>query len=163
MVARGALVKRISGVEYGDGRLSQLFWDKVYPEPNTGCWLWGAKVNPKGYGQIHIGGRSGGPKQAHRHLVESIGYSINGHHVLHTCDVPSCVNPEHLRIGTNDDNVADRVRKRRSSGKLTEGQVLDIRRRIASGEVHRMVALDYGITRSAVSMVGSRVIYKWVA
>lgn len=97
-------------MDYGDERLPLRFWDKVYPEPNTGCWLWGAGISWNGYG---VTSSDSWPKKAHRWVAE-VEY---GHHdgkiVMHSCDMPACVNPDHLSWATTLDNVRDRYAKKR--------------------------------------------------
>lgn len=86
--------------------------DRSVPEPNTGCWLWMLSVNDDGYGTTAIG-RTG--VLAHRAAFQfSAGTLIpDGMNVLHRCDTPSCVNPDHLFLGTHTDNMRDMVRKGR--------------------------------------------------
>jgi len=91
------------------------FWDKV--EITDSCWNWkGAKTN-NGYGRITMG-RRGTEAPAHR-----VSYIIHkgkipfGYCVCHTCDNPSCVNPEHLFIGTDKDNMMDATKK----GRMAKG------------------------------------------
>lgn len=81
-------------------------------EPDrNGCVLWTGAVNNVGYGKITIGGRSIG---AHRASYEVAKGSIpDGMHVMHLCDVPRCINPSHLSLGTSSENALDRERKGR--------------------------------------------------
>lgn len=80
--------------------------------------------------------------------------AIRGKVVMHLCDNPPCINPEHLRIGTQADNMRDMSSKGRGplprNTKLTPDDVRAIRRRVATGEQHLPVAADYGIGRNQV-------------
>lgn len=114
----------------------ERFEAKVIPCPMTGCWLWcGATRN---YGVMRIGQDGPGSRvSAHRLAWELFnGVIHNGLCVLHRCDVPQCVNPAHLFLGTVLDNNTDRTTKGRSgaargehhpSAKLTNEQVIEIR------------------------------------
>ena len=85
--------------------LEERFEEKYIPEPNSGCWLWLAALDTSGYGKFNMAGRILG---AHRVSWELHQGSIpEGKNVLHTCDIPSCVNPNHLYIGTQKDNAKD--------------------------------------------------------
>lgn len=83
-----------------------------------------------------------------------------GKQVLHKCDNPPCCNEAHLRLGTNDDNVVDRTVKDRSAkgeahprSKLTAADMLEIQRRLAAGELQRVIAADFGISGQHVSRI----------
>lgn len=76
------------------------------------CWIWLAAKIPKGYGYFYNGHKNVG---AHRYSYEIFKGKIpDGYHVCHSCDVPSCVNPDHLFIGTNNDNRQDSKNKGRT-------------------------------------------------
>jgi len=138
----------------------ERFEEKYIPEPMSGCFLWTASVNNSGYGWIGVNGKTVG---AHRLSYELfIGSVPDGLCVLHKCDVRSCVNPDHLFLGTYKDNRADMIAKGRApdmkgvnggGAKLTEEQVLEIR--VASG-THRQIASRYGIVNSLVSYIKNR-------
>ena len=93
----------------------------------TPCWDWTGAREPKGYGKIRSGGRKGKLLTAHRvswelyrgEIPEGEGY--HGTCVLHRCDRPCCVNPDHLFLGTVEDNNADMKAKRRGKGKFHKG------------------------------------------
>lgn len=81
------------------------------PEPNSGCFLWLGVLQKDGYGTLTNGGR---PLLAHRAAWEvAFGVPPADKYVLHKCDVPWCVNPAHLYIGTQFDNMRDAVQRRR--------------------------------------------------
>lgn len=93
--------------------LRERFEERIQPEPMSGCHLWTGSTN-KCYGVVGKGGRSGGMFQAHRLSWEfSNGPIPDGLHVLHKCDTPACVNPDHLFLGTNGDNIRDAIAKGR--------------------------------------------------
>lgn len=106
----------------------------AFPEPMSGCWLWDGCWNEHGYGTINVERK---PTLAHRvSYTLHIGPIPEEMNVLHRCDLPCCVNPDHLFIGTQGDNVHDMERKNRSyhpfgenhgRAKLTETEVLSIR------------------------------------
>ena len=94
--------------------LRQRFDAKWMPEPNSGCWLWLGAALPKGYGMIGRGGRGTGYIYAHHVAFQiSNGPIPTGQFVLHSCDNPYCVNPDHLFLGTQKTNMEDKVAKGR--------------------------------------------------
>lgn len=88
--------------------IRERFFAKVSPEPNSGCWLWDGAIHPKGYGQIRANGRT---SRATHISLELAGRPRPqaGLYACHSCDVPSCVNPDHLYWGTAKQNQADRL------------------------------------------------------
>lgn len=89
--------------------LKQRFESKVRVAP--GCWLWTGASGGGGYGHIRVDGEVRG---AHRVSYELyIGSIPSGMHVMHRCDNPLCVNPQHLQLGTHQDNMADMYAKGR--------------------------------------------------
>lgn len=114
------------------------FWSKVEISiKNNQCWEWQAGHNSDGYGRFWCNNKT---RQAHCIAWELFNHkSSNGLCVLHSCDNPNCVNPEHLSLGTNLDNSRDMVEKgRQSKGekngncKLTGKEVSEIRKRYAN-------------------------------
>lgn len=86
----------------------------VHPEPNSGCWLWSGAANEHGYGNFSYGGRKNRTvASAHRFAHFVYKFHPFWMQVLHRCDNPSCVNPDHLFLGTTTDNMRDMVRKGR--------------------------------------------------
>lgn len=136
------------------------FWSKVRVG-GPGCWEWrGAKKKRNGYGTARVGGRM---LPAHRVAFAMLREPPGSLHVLHRCDNPACVRPEHLFLGTNADNVADRCAKGRSarlggercpSSKLTNSEVVEIRARYASGGVSQMsLAVEFGVSQRAIGFI----------
>ena len=128
---------------------------KVVP---SGCWEWQGYCDRNGYGQIGSGGKYGPTLYTHRALWEIVFGSIpGGLCVLHFCDNPSCCNPAHLFLGTRTDNAIDRDAKDRVAygeehyaAKLTQKDVHAIRE---DSRVHRLIAADYGVNASLISMI----------
>lgn len=93
------------------------FMKHVMPEPNSGCWLWTGGLTRGGYGILRVGSLSDGSRRSAR--ASRLAYSlfvgpIDGDlFVCHKCDVPACVNPDHLFLGTARDNIRDMVKKGR--------------------------------------------------
>jgi hypothetical protein len=80
--------------------------------PWSGCWIWQRATDSKGYGACFHEGKV---QKAHRVSVKlSSGRDIDGMVVCHTCDIPSCVNPDHLFVGTQKDNMMDASEKGRT-------------------------------------------------
>lgn len=121
------------------------FEDRFIPEPNSGCWLWLGGTQSQGYGMFDT---RHGKVLASRHAYTKYRGKIpRGLHVLHKCDTPSCVNPDHLFIGTRHDNMQDASRKGRmhlgeadGMAKLTTRQVNTIRDRSRQGESQASLA-----------------------
>ena len=140
-------------------------WERRYiPEPNSGCHLWLCYYNEHGYGQTRVGGRKGCNILAHRLAWELFRGPIPDElFVLHRCDNPACVNPDHLYVGTQVDNEADVARRKRWGGprnlpcgakhhhataKLTSEQVRAIR---VDLRPQSEIARSYGVAQAAIS------------
>jgi hypothetical protein len=137
------------------------FEDRFIPEPNSGCWLWLGGTQSKGYGVF-------GPKKA-KVLASRFSYEkYRGPvpaklHVLHKCDTPSCVNPNHLFVGTRRDNMQDASRKGRmhpgeadGMAKLTQQQVDQIRQDASNGISNASLAQQFNVHRSQISRIVNR-------
>jgi len=138
--------------------LSERFWEKVVRRPNGECWGWtGCKIGP--YGQLWSGSKQDKNIAAHRVSWEIHNGPIpDGMDVLHRCDNPPCPNPDHLFLGTQADNNADKAAKGRARGaalgedhhnsKLTPTVVSQIF--AASGSQYE-IARRFGVSRSCVA------------
>lgn len=120
--------------------------------PEAGCWLWEKAITNKGYGRVGVGGTKQG--YAHRESFKAFNGEIPaGLYVLHRCDVRCCVNPAHLFLGTDADNVADMMGKQRRQYKVTRQQASSIKAALDGGSAHLGLAKQYGISRSQVSKI----------
>lgn len=139
------------------------FW--WYAVKKDGCWEWTGETNPRGYGRLKVDGYR--RVQAHRFSYEIHKGAIpEGMLVLHKCDNPPCTNPDHLFLGTTQDNTDDMIRKGRKivirgnnlpQAKINDESVRDIRSRCSKGESQKSVALHYGLSQSSVSLIVNRI------
>lgn len=136
-----------------------------------GCWLWTGATHAFGYGVICV--RHGkGNMVAHRAMwIEHNGPIPDGLQVLHKCDNPPCCNPDHLFLGTKKDNMQDMISKGRqkhdkgekaSKARLTERDVVDLRRLALGGIARKELERIYGLTKSGVAAIIRRRAWKHV-
>lgn len=135
------------------------------PVTECGCWLWLNAVDRQGYGAASLRGKYERSNRAA--WIAFNGDIPDGLHVLHRCDIPSCVNPDHLFLGTQAANMADKARKGRASSgeshndaKLTVEKVKAIR---ASGETIAVLASRYGVGMTTVWKARNGVTWRGVA
>lgn len=143
------------------GRTEELFWAKV--EKGERCWIFKGCKDKWGYGQH---GYKAKRHQAHRFAYElTYGPIPAGKLIMHSCDVPACVNPAHLSLGTDATNLADAVAKGRATritrAKLTEDQVREIRSTFSGSNAHAL-ATKYAVTVGTIWNTTSRRIWKHV-
>ena len=120
----------------------------------AGCWLWLGWKDPKGYGKLTCSGKG---FWAHRLAYFFATDRDPGElHVCHTCDNPSCVRPDHLFLGTNAENNADKARKGRAAKKLTQDQVVAMRLARSSGDSCLKIAARFGLSEGYTHSVISR-------
>jgi hypothetical protein len=135
--------------------LEKRFWSKV--KKTSGCWIWTGATNSCGYGDIWATTRL---ERAHRvSWFFAHGPIPEGKLVLHKCDNPPCVNPDHLFLGTHRDNTQDMFKKNRANkvrGEghpltfFTEDQVIELRRRYGAGEDIKLLAKEFNTTRDSI-------------
>jgi transposase len=152
------------------GTPEERFWKKVKKAGDDECWEWQASCERSGHGKLRIGSTM---VKAHRFSYElHVGPIPEGMCVLHKCDNPICVNPNHLWIGTRTDNNNDMVSKQRQRGaagernckaKLTEKQVKEIRRLAGKGVSRTQLATMYDVSYSTISQIVREKIWRHVA
>jgi hypothetical protein len=142
-----------------------------YKVNEKGCWVWQGSVRKKdGYGSINIG-------QGKTSLVHRLAYTYwkgeipEGMFVCHHCDNPPCINPDHLFLGTNQDNMNDKMLKGRAftgfhkgeangGAKLTNEQVSDIKKLLIEGEFNQSeIAVEFGVSRQSICDINTN--KKW--
>ena len=145
--------------------MNNRFWNKI--NKNSSCWLWIGVKDRFGYGRFSLDGRM---VYAHRIIWEYVNGSIpNGLFVLHKCDVPACVNPEHLFLGTQSDNLKDAYQKghlrhlsgfrgeKQGQSKLTDEIVKSIREEYQNPKTSQyQLAKRYGVCQTTIWRVVKR-------
>ena len=154
--------------------LEDRFWEKVDKKSDDECWEWQASRNYKGYGEFWFSGRGGKKTRAHQiSWILNNGDIPDGLFVCHHCDNPGCVNPKHLWLGTNRDNILDAKRKGRLkrenplcgtdhsqygtkhwANKLTEDNVREIRKLCKGGKhTFREIGKMFGVTQGLINNI----------
>lgn len=147
------------------------FWPKVDKDGPEECWNWAAAKMPRGYGVFRFPGHNSG--LAHRFAYQQfVGPIPEDLCVCHHCDNPSCVNPAHLFLGTQADNIRDMDEKgRRVRGDirgekngLAKLRLEDIPaiRALRGKRTARQIGRIYGVTREAISSVLNGYSWAWV-
>lgn len=129
--------------------------------------MWVGRIDKDGYGRLFNGQKKIG---AHRFSYELHNGKIpKGMCVLHSCDNPACVNPEHLHLGTNYENIQERVKRNRSAqgekvntSKLTSKDVIEIRNKHKNGLSIRDLMDEYGVKRTAISYIIHKINWKHI-
>lgn len=147
------------------------FWSYVDKTPD-GCWMWEHSIDGGGYG-IFVSYKYGREKSHRISYMESKGEIPSGLMVLHECDNPGCCNPDHLFLGNNQDNMADKVYKNRQSkllgsrnGRsiLKQEEVEQMRKDYESGNFsYRNLVNKYGISQTQVARILKKESWSWVS
>lgn len=141
----------------------ERFFEKIDVKGPDDCWLWKGSKDQKGYGIFRD--TPAHTIRSHRYMyMLELGEIPEKMLICHKCDNPSCVNPAHLFIGTDADNMIDMVKKNRhSSGKwdnkLRVDDILDVR---ASNRSRKELAKFYGVSVSAIEMIKMRKNWKHI-
>ena len=149
------------------GTPEERFWRRV--KKTDACWLWQGSIHRGGYGLMRVsGGKKARNVSAHRFSYELHKEKIpEGLIVMHSCDNPRCVNPDHLSVGTHKDNTQDMIAKGRGANNplpfsrgehngralLTEDKVRYIR---ASKASNAALARELGVTDVCIHKVKKR-------
>lgn len=142
--------------------LSEKIERNITRIPESGCWIWMSTIEKSGYGRVCSGKK---PFYAHRVSYEQKHGPIpNGMMALHHCDVKCCVNPDHIFVGTQQDNMTDKVRKNRQAkginhgnAKLTEDQVREIK---SSSETSIKLSAKFNYSASMIRAIKNGYIWK---
>lgn len=147
--------------------LAGRFWQKVLE--SEGCWIWAGSKYRNGYGRVGAGRKGQGHLLAHRvSWTLHFGPIPSGLCVCHHCDNPPCVRPDHLFLGSVRDNAADRdakgrwhttVGEARTTAKLSDDRVRELRRRRDDGQTMQNLATEFGVSYSTVNAIVHR--RKW--
>jgi hypothetical protein len=135
------------------------FWSHA-KKIEAGCWIWQRSRDRDGYGKATFLGVHVRTSRLAWELTH--GPIPAGQEVLHTCDTPPCINPSHLFLGTNLDNIQDKVKKHRGRGpcgdkhgkaKLTWPIVTEIRRAFSTGKTEAELGRIYGVWGSTIERI----------
>lgn len=144
---------------------AEAFWARV--TKSEGCWLWSGAVQGEKYGHLHVPGRPSGVNALAHRVAWTLarGPIPDGFNVLHSCDTPLCVRPDHLFLGSQADNIADMIRKGRQSMRhprhgadnnnstLTLEGFAKAKELRASGTTVAVIATQLGVTAPFMSNV----------
>lgn len=142
--------------------IDEVFWNRVTKTP--GCWIWTGYIGKGGYGFLTVDSKS---YTAHRYSWQLYNGPIPfGFCILHSCDNPPCVNPDHLFLGTHQDNSTDMMEKgrnyrqgmhrpggRRSGHKLIKPWVEVVKFGLRHGESGASLGRRFGVSRQMINLI----------
>lgn len=146
----------------------EKFYRHFVIDEDSGCWLWTGPFGRGGYGQFTYNYRRTSAHRAAYEIFIGLIPPGHGHHgtcVLHRCDVRHCVNPDHLFLGTVQENVVDMMQKGRQNSreeKLTFAERETICRRYLAGESQNALAAEHGVSQARVSYIVRVEAIRWV-
>ena len=143
-----------NATDFSEGDLRK-FWSRVKKGNQNECWNWTYRLNRSGYGLFFHKGKT---LRAHRMSMILIGHNVDDLCVCHHCDNPPCVNPSHLFLGTQQDNMRDREAKGRTSKdgtlKINSNDIAEIKRiRLLPGYTNASVGRMFCVSGATVSRV----------
>lgn len=160
MLIKKSVAQRKRTNQHSSGTPLERFW-RMVATGSSDCWYWTGSINRLGYGVFVALNET----KAHRVAYKLFcGEIPNGMFVLHKCDTRCCVNPKHLMLGTQADNVKDMVDKGRAKqtplygeknprSKLTQSQVDEIRVRVANGEKQRSMCKIFAVSPMTINRI----------
>ena len=133
----------------------------AYVEKTDNCWLWKGAIKRGGYGKFSVKGNTSA-------IASRVSYELfkgpiaDGMYICHLCDIPSCVNPEHLWAGTHMENTLDMIEKERQHSKLFPTDIIEIRKLWQQGSSNASLCKRFGITCGTISSIVNRRIWKHI-
>lgn len=157
----------------------EKFWKMVDFGEENECWIWKGGTNGSGnglgHGKLVISRDHGKAKNEYAHRISWVlhyGQIPDGMFVCHHCDNPPCVNPKHLFIGTQVDNMKDMASKgrtgkgafgeRQHSAKLKEKDVVEIKTALRDGQKMSVLSKRFGVTIQAIHHIKTGRSWSWI-
>jgi len=154
---RGHMIHRVGKTK----PIVERFWAFVEKGSDAECWNWKGAKKDSGYGVIGLGNKLiRAPRLSY---TMEYGEIPRGKFVCHHCDNPSCVNPKHLFLGTNQDNMNDMCNKERNSRILSIEKVRDIKQLLAEGGKSQVeIGIIYGVDNTTINKIAKGINWKRV-